>query len=66
VTAIVVILLIFLFAAGCTVWWQQLELNEARRESRRMERERDGYRDDLWRRDRLGVKPVERAKDADW
>jgi hypothetical protein len=65
-TAMLVILLIFLFAAGATLWWQQLELNEARRETRRMERERDGYRDDLWRRDRLGVKPAERAKDADW
>jgi len=64
--AAILILLIFLGAAVCALAWQQIELTEARREARQMERERDGYRDDLWRRDRLGVKPKERAKDADW
>jgi len=64
--ATIVILAILLLAAGCALAWQQLELNAARRDLRQLERERNGYRDDLWRRDRLGVKPKERAKDADW
>src|SRR5262245_25774133 len=66
VTAAVIVLVILLGGSICLLLWQQIELNAARYDLREMERQRDGYRDDLWRRDRLGVKPKERAEDADW
>jgi len=57
VTAAVVILVCFLVAAAAALLVQWTQIGQLRHDLHQLERERDGYRDDLWRRDRLGVRP---------
>ena len=58
--AAVLILLILLAGCGCLLWWQQLELNTARRDLRELERRyNDEERDRILRRRRLGLSEVD-------
>jgi hypothetical protein len=56
-TAAVVILAILLTSAVGALVWQQMELAQVRHDLRQAEREANGLRDDLYRRERLGVRP---------
>ena len=56
-TAAVLVLTILLGGTVCIAAWLWVELDTARRELRETERQLEGLRDDLWRRDRLGVRP---------
>ena len=56
-TAAVLVLTILLGGTVCLTMWLWIELSATRQEMRQLERQIEGLRDDLWRRDRLGVRP---------